>query len=85
MNENQLAFFPPENDGGNAERTKTPPQKPDLFLLDGMALVYRAFFALQRAGMKNREGMPTGAFYGFASALLKILETYRPNYLACAF
>ncbi|NTU97573.1 MAG: DNA polymerase I [Chlorobiaceae bacterium] len=85
MNENQLAFFPPEEDGATAEERQTPQQKPDLFLLDGMALVYRAFFALQRAGMKNRAGMPTGAVYGFASALLKILETYRPHYLACAF
>ncbi|NTW56179.1 MAG: DNA polymerase I [Chlorobiaceae bacterium] len=85
MNENQLAFFMDAHDEAPAERLQTPLAKPDLFLLDGMALVYRAFFALQRAGMKNREGMPTGAVFGFASALLKILETYKPHYLACAF
>jgi DNA polymerase I len=85
MNENQLAFFPPVQSEGNTGKPVTPQVKPDLFLLDGMALVYRAFFALQRADMKNRDGMPTGAIYGFAGALLKILETYRPHYLACAF
>lgn len=59
--------------------------KPGLFLLDGMALVYRAFFALQQAGMKTREGIPTGAIHGFASTLLKIYETWHPDYLAVAF
>ncbi len=59
--------------------------KPSLFLLDGMALVYRSFFALQRTGMATKEGVPTGATYGFLVTLLKIYETYRPNYLAVAF
>lgn len=59
--------------------------KPQLFLLDGMALVYRAFFALQRSGMKTRDGHPTGATYGFLSTLLKIYESYSPDYLAVAF
>lgn len=66
----------------------TPPErkeKPGLFLLDGMALVYRAYFALQQASMKTREGIPTGAMHGFASALLKIFETWHPDYLAVAF
>ncbi len=50
-----------------------------------MALVYRSFYALQRAGMTTRDGVPTGAVYGFATALLKIFETHRPKYLAAAF
>ncbi|MEI8032038.1 MAG: DNA polymerase I [Chlorobiaceae bacterium] len=58
---------------------------PELFLIDGMALVYRSFYALQRAGMTTRDGVPTGAVHGFATALLKIFETHRPNYLAAAF
>jgi DNA polymerase I len=87
MNENQLAFFSSAESEVKIENVPpTPPQgKPELFLLDGMALVYRAFFAMQRAGMRSRDGMPTGAIYGFAGALLKILETYRPHFLACAF
>lgn len=62
-----------------------PEKKPALFLLDGMALVYRAFFALQRADMRTREGAPTGAVYGFMTTLLRIFESYRPEYLAIAF
>lgn len=60
-------------------------RKPELFLLDGMALVYRAFYALQQARMSTREGIPTGAVFGFASSLLRIIEEYRPDYLAVAF
>lgn len=60
-------------------------EKPSLFLLDGMALVYRSFFALQRTGMATKKGVPTGATYGFLVTLLKIYETYRPEYLAVAF
>ncbi|MBC8524778.1 MAG: DNA polymerase I, partial [Chlorobium phaeobacteroides] len=60
-------------------------KKPSLFLLDGMALVYRSFFALQRAGMSTKDGIPTGAAYGFLMTLLKIFETGKPEYLAVAF
>jgi DNA polymerase-1 len=85
MKKRQLDFFPP---AGLEETTESPipdTEKPSLFLLDGMAIVYRAFFALQRAGMTSRDGMPTGAIYGFTSTLLKIFETYKPNYLAAVF
>ncbi len=66
------------------ERTKGSGDKPTLFLLDGMALVYRSFFALQRTGMVTSKGVPTGATYGFLMTLLKIHEAYRPDYLAVA-
>ena len=69
----------------NRGQTGCSGEKPSLFLLDGMALVYRSFFALQRTGMSTREGVPTGATYGFLVTLLKIYETYRPDYLAVAF
>ncbi len=62
-----------------------PERKPGLYLLDGMAMVYRAFFALQQARMTTREGRPTGAVFGFASSLLRIIEAYGPEYLAVAF
>jgi len=59
--------------------------KPGLYLLDGMAMVYRAFYALQQARMSTRSGTPTGAVFGFASSLLRIIEEHRPEYLAVAF
>ncbi len=85
MNKRQLDFFSPDTTEDTPEKAVAVTQKPSLFLLDGMAIVYRAFFALQRAGMTSKEGMPTGAIFGFASALLKIFETWKPNYLAAVF
>ncbi len=85
MNSNQLEFFLPAEPELNVEKITPQQEKPALFLLDGMAIIYRSFFALQRAGMTSRDGMPTGAIYGFASALFKIFETYKPHYLAAVF
>ncbi len=85
MNHRQLDFFSPAAMEKMPEKAAALIEKPSLFLLDGMAIVYRAFFALQRANMTNRDGMPTGAIYGFTSALLKIFETFKPDYLAAVF
>ncbi|MBV5304969.1 MAG: DNA polymerase I, partial [Chlorobium sp.] len=85
MNNRQLDFFPPEEAVKRADVPVVIKEKPALFLIDGMAMLYRAFFALQRAGMASAEGMPTGALYGFVTALLKIFETYKPHYLAAVF
>ena len=85
MSKKQLEFFPQDDTELKVEEIAPPKQKPALFLLDGMAIIYRAFFALQRAGMTSQDGMPTGAIYGFASALFKIFETYKPKYLAAVF
>ena len=85
MSSNQLEFFLPADPELNVEKITPQQEKPALFLLDGMAIIYRSFFALQRAGMTSRDGMPTGAIYGFASALFKIFETYKPHYLAAVF
>ncbi|MEI6639475.1 MAG: DNA polymerase I [Chlorobium sp.] len=85
MNNRQLDIFPPDEPVKRADVPAIIQEKPALFLIDGMAMLYRAFFALQRAGMTSAEGMPTGALYGFVTALLKIFETYKPHYLAAVF
>ncbi len=56
-----------------------------LFLLDGTALAYRSFFALQRSGLSTPEGKPSGATYGFTMTLRKILEEEKPDGIAVAF
>jgi DNA polymerase I len=56
-----------------------------LFLLDGMALVYRAYFALIQAPIRNSKGVNTSALYGFIQTLLAILEKERPSHLGVAF
>ncbi|MDA7880685.1 DNA polymerase I [Akkermansiaceae bacterium] len=56
-----------------------------LFLLDGMALVYRAHFAFIRNPITNSNGVNTSAIYGFANTLLTIIEKETPTHLAVAF
>jgi len=56
-----------------------------LYLLDGSALVYRAFFALQRTQLTDTRGEPTGAVFGFANTLHFLVREERPDYLAVVF
>lgn len=56
-----------------------------LFLLDGMALAYRAYFAFISNPLKNSKGENTSAVYGFTNALIKILEDEKPEYIAVVF
>lgn len=56
-----------------------------LFLLDGMALIYRAHFALIQSPIRNSKGINTSALYGFINTLLAILEKENPTHLGVAF
>ena len=56
-----------------------------LFLLDGMALVYRAHFALIRSPIFNSKNMNTSAIYGFVNTLLNIIDNHGPTHLGVAF
>lgn len=56
-----------------------------LFLLDGMALAYRAHFAFATRPIRTSKGFNTSALYGFANTLLDILEKGQPTHLAVAF
>lgn len=56
-----------------------------LFLLDGMALVYRAHFAFIRNPITNSQGINTSAIYGFTNTLLTIIEREKPTHIAVAF
>lgn len=61
---------------------------PTLYLIDGHALAYRAYFALSAAGgdrWTTSSGEPTAGVYGFASVMLRLLENDKPDYLAVAF
>jgi DNA polymerase I len=63
---------------------KTPRDKPELFLLDGNSLAYRAFFALPES-IATSDGRPTNAIYGLASMLAKIVTDHRPAGLVVAW
>ncbi|MGO8677823.1 MAG: DNA polymerase I [Limisphaerales bacterium] len=56
-----------------------------LFLLDGMALVYRAHFALISRPILTSKGVNTSALFGFTQTLLDILKNQQPTHLAVAF
>lgn len=55
-----------------------------LILIDGNALVHRAYHALPKT-FTDKNGRPTNAIYGFTSMLLKVIDELKPNYLAVAF
>ena len=60
-----------------------------LYLIDGHAIAYRAYYAITSGQDTSRwmtpEGEPTAGTYGFASILLRLLENNHPDYLAVAF
>lgn len=56
-----------------------------LFLLDGMALIYRAYFALSKTPRITSNGLNTGAIMGFTNTLLEILKNQKPSHLAVVF
>jgi len=56
-----------------------------LFLLDAMALVYRAYFALQRSPRITSKGRNTNAQFGFTNTLTELLTKEQPSHLAVVF
>ncbi len=60
-----------------------------LYLIDGHAIAYRAYFAMTAGQDTSRwmtpDGEPTAGTFGFASILLRLLENSHPDYLAVAF
>lgn len=56
-----------------------------LFLLDGMALIYRAHFALSKTPRFTSAGLNTSAVMGFTNTLLDVLKKERPTHMAVVF
>ena len=56
-----------------------------LFLLDAMALIYRAHFAFSKNPRINSKGLNTGVMLGFTNTLLEVLEKEKPSHIAVAF
>ena len=54
-----------------------------LYLIDGTAQLFRAYFAIH--GLTNDAGLPTNAVYGFTTMLRKLLDDESPEYCAVAF
>ncbi len=58
--------------------------KKTLFLLDGMALIYRAYFAFIRNPRITSKGQDVSAIFGFLNTLLDIINTYSPTHIMVA-
>jgi DNA polymerase-1 len=57
------------------------PESPRLFLVDGYALIYRAFYALIARPLTTSKGENTSAVWGIANFLQRLVANYKPDYL----
>ncbi|WP_297336663.1 DNA polymerase I [Algoriphagus sp.] len=63
----------------------TQKQAHKLFLLDAMALIYRAHFAFSKNPRINSKGLNTGVMLGFTNTLMEVLTKEKPSHIAVAF
>ncbi|MBR4155801.1 MAG: DNA polymerase I [Bacteroidales bacterium] len=56
-----------------------------LFLLDAYALIYRAYFALNKNPRVNSKGLNTSAIMGFLNTLYEVLKNEKPTHIGVAF
>jgi DNA polymerase I len=54
-------------------------------LIDGMSLLFRAFYAPMQTTLTSPSGMPTKAIYIFLRTVRKLLKDYKPDKVAVAF
>src|SRR5829696_10060001 len=57
------------------------PPSPRLFLVDGYALIYRAFFALISRPLTTSKGENTSAAWGIANFLQRLVADHHPDYI----
>ena len=58
-----------------------PPSAPRLFLIDGYALIYRAFFALISRPLTTSKGENTSAAWGVVNFLQRLFANHQPDYI----
>ncbi len=56
-----------------------------LFLLDGFALIYRAYFAFAQNPRINSKGLNTSAIFGFTNTLNEVIRKESPSHIAVVF
>lgn len=65
--------------------TELFPESKKLFLLDGMALTYRAHFALIRSPRYTSSGNCTSAVFGMTNTIFDLINREDPTHIAVAF
>src|ERR1700750_3327497 len=58
-----------------------PPPSPKVFLVDGYALIYRAFFAMISRPLTTSRGENTSAAWGVVTFLQRLVTTHKPDFL----
>lgn len=63
------------------------PQKQKYLLVDGMAILFRAYFATSFTGKIRRtsQGVPVNAVHGFVRYFLDAIQTYKPTHVICCW
>jgi len=61
--------------------------EPKVLLVDGMALLFRAFYATSYSGYirKTQAGLPTNAVYGFIQYFFDAINTFKPSHVICCW
>ncbi|WP_430785705.1 5'-3' exonuclease [Virgibacillus flavescens] len=61
--------------------------KPTVLLVDGMALLFRGFFATSFKGnfMRNSDGIPTNGMHQYLRYMLNAIETFNPTHVVCCW
>ncbi|MEC0257905.1 5'-3' exonuclease [Paenibacillus lautus] len=67
--------------------TVIPNQQPSLMLVDGMALLFRAYYATASSGYirRTKAGVPTNAIYGFLRYMWDAIDKFHPTHVACCW
>lgn len=62
-------------------------EQKKVLLVDGMALLFRGYFATAVHGnyMYNKEGIPTNGVHGFTKHMLKAVESFTPTHVICCW
>ncbi|MEB3286461.1 MAG: DNA polymerase I [Vampirovibrionales bacterium] len=78
--------LPQQSKTNLSPEAKAPSEKhKTLVLIDGHALAYRMYFALETTNMKTKDNKPTWAIYGFFNALFLLLQSIKPDAMAVSF
>ncbi len=59
--------------------------KEKLLIIDGHAMIFRAYHAMVNQNLTNSDGMPVGTIFSFYRMLAKLLQDQKPNYFLLIF
>lgn len=57
--------------------------KPDLLIVDGSSYIFRAYYGVRQ--LNNSKGVPTNASLGFTKMILRLIDQFKPSYMAIVF